>query len=1042
METRIFLQGSKSKSSTNTSSAVNVDLKGKRKLLPATDYAEVLSLYEQYSDERKKSNIIRLTCQVNPIASNVLFNQITEVVKDEGSDNVVHINYKKPNDHTIDGVKYKHKSIDFWSGHEETYYYSEFPEKDNFTVMPTHPTNSIRDTQLSNLGYTYHCGIDIFNNHLIRSNTFKTICGSGRDIGDFNTIADMMREVNGANVSENLYFPYDVYENKEMEVLLHLYKYEDLDTFEEATDKKLIKKYNGWVGFHNRSKIKSYEVFASGTELKIERPIMYLNGGDFVDMYPSRDLYSFVPKYNKFKKRIEKNWNYCITYPSSSYTPSNEDDEFSDIIETNDALNSLKALYFDENTRSDNGTTQLVIYGISKHGLRQGDYVNIYKTYETNLYWVVKTVGDYTQVVSKKYETESEAKDEKNILESYDGGNYGIQSQEGVLVNKLVLAEAEVSNVVDDYIFTVFNADTQISNMWVLLTKDERRSGGTFDSRVFKFLTDDKRYLNEVDAEGRPVSGNYYIVNDTYVNIDKKAQRISYKKTVGGIECDYYVRIFSRLPNFKYASGDTSNEYEIYKNDEEVLNEYKDIKYDFDSHISRLAFAQNIYADEIGEVVFTDDIDVSNIHDNLGRPLTSLYLTFVKNNKGYKEWYGYDYQTQTTWATTHINCDSVEYSHAFGRITCGIKTSDDAALSDSVKSINKINNVSGINYGYKIGGVINPSFRTYTTKCNGNTLTMNVKDEEVWYEIDKNFYGDLCYYDNYNAIEESISPILHRFNTAQRESSMSKSKDYYDAFLYDEIAYDDYDISSKFTIVSRTQNSCNAFKEGYYYEPHYEIPINTLAALKTIVPDFLNMREFRYVDKEDKVCTYRIVTSKQHFLTVGDKAMIYDTLQDKYYNLEVVSGDGDNYNIFTCRVFNDSMKYDNALGITLSNNGVEKTVKYISTNNSLGEVEISDYRLFKMDNLDVPSYAKVLKDGTCRVIWRDVIKNGFDTDNDSVEKYPFTNGALYINKRIDIHVRRQDPYDVYKLYDERDIEGNYLEIEGADNYIKDTDIEC
>ena len=50
-------------------------------------------------------------------------------------------------------------------------------------------------------------------------------------------------------------------------------------------------------------------------ELEIERPYMYMNGGDFVDMYPGRDLYTFLPKYNKFRKRIEKNWNYCMTYP-------------------------------------------------------------------------------------------------------------------------------------------------------------------------------------------------------------------------------------------------------------------------------------------------------------------------------------------------------------------------------------------------------------------------------------------------------------------------------------------------------------------------------------------------------------------------------------------------------------------------------------------------------------------------------------------------------------------------------------------------------
>ena len=36
---------------------------------------------------------------------------------------------------------------------------------------------AIRDTQISSedFGFQYHCGIDFFNNHLLRSNTFKIV---------------------------------------------------------------------------------------------------------------------------------------------------------------------------------------------------------------------------------------------------------------------------------------------------------------------------------------------------------------------------------------------------------------------------------------------------------------------------------------------------------------------------------------------------------------------------------------------------------------------------------------------------------------------------------------------------------------------------------------------------------------------------------------------------------------------------------------------------------------------------------------------------
>ena len=93
MDTKIFLQGFDSKVSSNTSEGVNVQFKGRKKLLPLNDVAEVISQYDQYREEREKCNIIRLTCQVNPICSNVLFNKITEIVKHEGYSGVSFINY-------------------------------------------------------------------------------------------------------------------------------------------------------------------------------------------------------------------------------------------------------------------------------------------------------------------------------------------------------------------------------------------------------------------------------------------------------------------------------------------------------------------------------------------------------------------------------------------------------------------------------------------------------------------------------------------------------------------------------------------------------------------------------------------------------------------------------------------------------------------------------------------------------------------------------------------------------------------------------------
>ena len=966
VDSKVFLQSHISKQSSNTSNGVNVQLKGKRKLLPTTDMSESVSQYEQYLEERGKCNKIRLTCQVNPICSNVLYNSVTEFVRNEGSDDVEVLNYGNEalSKGTIktENTSGKNKKVDFWS--------SPSWNGDALTILngnakDSHPTNAIRDTQLSSPsnGFVYHCGKDIFNNHLIRSNTFKTICKrQGGNEDTFNTIADKMRDVKGNEVVETLYFPVDAPINgHKKDVTMHVYRYDDILTYADSVKNRLVQKYDGWVGFYNRSKIKSYNDFKKGEIMDIERPIMYKNGGDFIEMYPDRSLYSFVPKFNKHRKRVEKNWEYCITYPSSSAT-----DGFDSII--NKSNGALKAIYFDENSKGDNGGSQLVIYGISKHGLMVGDFVSVYKTLRNGT--------------------------DERVVES-----------------------AEVSAVVDDYIFVLKGNSTAISNSWYDVSQKDLNNGYIeVDGVVYK-LASNKKYFTDVDNK------KYYLVNGKYVNLDLDSQHISYKKVVNGIECNYYVRIFSKVPNFKNASAVTSSEYDIYKDDSKLIREYQGSDYDFESHVSRLAFAKNIYGDEIGEVVFTDDIDISNLKDNLGRPLSTLYITFLKSNGGYKEWYGFDN------VPIYPPNDKVTYSHCFGALTCGYETSDESIYTNDINSINKINNIGGDAMGVNVLS-INKDVEEDRNKG-------HFKELEVAYGVDKNFYGDLCFYDEYNATEVSIQPMMYRFNTAQRESYYSASKEKFNGYNYDDIVYDDYDISNTFTVKTSQVSSTNSRKEGYYYKPHYPIEIKMFGKLNSVSPDFLKIRSIK---KENGV--YSIVTSSYHYLGVGDKAMIYDSTQEKYYTLVTVKNNNSNYKKFYCKVYSEDGKTLEKLTFM---DGDGKSHDLLNTNDDVARgLYMSDFKLFKVDNLEIPSYAKILKDGTCRYVWRDIINNGFNPTVSSVEEYPFTNGAFYINKRIDIYVRRQDPYNMYGLYNDDDISGydSKTEVIVDDSYVKSDDIKC
>jgi len=76
------------------------------------------------------------------------------------------------------------------------------------------------------------------------------------------------------------------------------------------------------------------------------------------------------------------------------------------------------------------------------------------------------------------------------------------------------------------------------------------------------------------------------------------------KRLVIGVESEYYVRSFSAL---------TTNEidYDLYP----------------------AAFGKNYFNDQVAAFYFKNDIDIKNIRDNLGRPLSEIYLTIIKQGE-------------------------------------------------------------------------------------------------------------------------------------------------------------------------------------------------------------------------------------------------------------------------------------------------------------------------------------------------------------------------------------------------------------------------
>jgi hypothetical protein len=189
------------------------------------------------------------------------------------------------------------------------------------------------------------------------------------------------------------------------------------------------------------------------------------------------------------------------------------------------------------------------------------------------------------------------------------------------------------------------------------------------------------------------------------------------------------------------------------------------------------------------------------------------------------------------------------------------------------------------------------------------------------------------------------------------------------------------------TTKERYNNMLN-FKEGYYYQPHYRIPVKTVSrdiktdkAIEYEITEFNIMANaFTEVNRQ----LFEIKTSDGNFFNKNDKIVLYKRSTNEYFFITV-------YNIidlnkFTCVIADEKGNH----------------IHEIDTG------DINDYVLVKKHE-GTPDYARLIKDGSCRYCWREIISNGIESDE---RIYPFTNGAFYINRQINFFLRRQDPQKI------------------------------
>lgn len=217
-------------------------------------------------------------------------------------------------------------------------------------------------------------------------------------------------------------------------------------------------------------------------------------------------------------------------------------------------------------------------------------------------------------------------------------------------------------------------------------------------------------------------------------------------------EVKYYLRLFKRINSAETNLPLELDDYEIYP----------------------VGFSKTIYNDTVYQLTFNEDINVEGILDYMNRPLTELYITFVKSKK---DRFGDSVFTQVL--------DGFDLKNIEGNV----KTSNDRDKS-----------VSNIRKMHTLGNVPEPFPSHYPLDVNGVDINDNY------------YYGDIVEFSEYEVKETILSVVMHRFNTFNRENGS-------DINIFDN--------SPRATLKNKTIEGLR--NEGYIYQPHYRMQIRNLS---------------------------------------------------------------------------------------------------------------------------------------------------------------------------------------------------------------------
>lgn len=283
MNLNLALEENRSKKSVNKDFYQPLNFERSSMVIPVSDIDSIINTYKQFEDERNSSTKYRLNINLNPIMSNVLNNKITEVKR------------------ISDGV--------ILTGN------------DRINAIQTIDDDT----------FDYKLGYDIFDNHFLRVDTFKT----GNTLNDF--------------TGTTLY---------------------DLKSMESAVENNLTED-NGWLCITNKSKINNVKMFSNKKAC------------EKIDLFPTRDYFLFKPIY--INNRLNDNWDYILTYPYENI--------FNDKLVSGSTGNGIPIINSTIVTYS--GINYLQIKTVYKHGLSSNDVIKIKRNdYNTDKTYLVYDTGD------------------------------------------------------------------------------------------------------------------------------------------------------------------------------------------------------------------------------------------------------------------------------------------------------------------------------------------------------------------------------------------------------------------------------------------------------------------------------------------------------------------------------------------------------------------------------------------------------------------------------------------------------------------------